>query len=126
MTAGRSGPPALTIALAAALGGCGYEGPPLAGYPGLQFEVVSFYDARAIEGAAVCTRPRMTPTRATVVEETPERVVMDVRYHFRDESHDDLSLGQARCNGWAERTFTLAKTAGGGLDVVAMTGPQRR
>ena len=124
------------LLLATALAGCGYQGPPLAGYEGLQFKVISFYEARAFEKDATCTRPRMTPVRATVVEETPERVIMNVRYHFRDEGQIDFDdddfppfggggvLG--RCDDWAERTFTLVKNTGGGLDVVAMTGPQRR
>jgi hypothetical protein len=118
------------------LAGCGYQGPPLAGYEGLQFKVKSFYEARAFEKSATCTRPRMTPVGATVVEETPEHVVMNVRYHFRDENidfddDDDFPpfggggvLG--RCDDWAERTFTLVKRTDGGVDVVAMSGPQRR
>jgi hypothetical protein len=122
------------LLLAAALAACGYEGPSLAGYKGLQFKVVSFYEARAFEKNATCTRPRMTPVRAAVVEETPERVVMNVRYHFRDEGqeNDDDEFWRSgggvlgRCNDWGERTFTLAKRADGGLDVIAMTGPQRR
>ena len=95
----------------------------------------SFYEARAFEKNATCTRPRMTPVGTTVVEETAERVVMNVRYHFRDENidfddDDDFPpfggggvLG--RCDDWAERTFTLVKRTDGGVDVVAMTGPQR-
>ena len=75
----------LLLLLAAVLAGCGYAGPPLAGYEGLQLKVESFYEARAFEKDATCTRPRMTPVRATVVEETPERVVMNVRDHFRDD-----------------------------------------
>jgi hypothetical protein len=122
------------LPLAAALAACGYKGPPLAGYEGLQFKVVSFYEARAFEKGATCTRPRMTPVRATVVEETPEHVVMNVRYHFRDEHRGDglFPLGRrrggvlGRCSDWSERTFTLAKNAQGGVDVVAMSGPQRR
>ena len=124
------------LLFATALPGCGYQGPPLAGYEGLQFKVKSFYEARAFEKNATCTRPRMTPVGTTVVEETPERVVMNVRYHFRDENidfgDDDAfppfggggSLN--RCDDWAERTFTLVKRTDGGVDVVAMTGPQRR
>jgi len=123
------------LPLGAALAACGYEGPPLAGYEGLQFKVVSFYEARAFEKNATCTRPRMTPVRATVIEETPERVVMNVRYHFRDKGRDDgdfFPFGRrgggvlGRCNDWSERTFTLAKNTQGGVDVVAMSGPQRR
>jgi hypothetical protein len=126
----------LSLLLATVLAGCGYEGPPLAGYKGLQFKVKSFYEARAFEKDATCTRPRMTPVGAAIVEETSEHVVMNVRYHFRDENidfgDDDAfppfggggSLN--RCDDWAERTFTLVKRTDGGVDVVAMTGPQRR
>jgi hypothetical protein len=124
------------LLLATVLAGCGWQGPPLAGYAGLQFKVKSFYEARAFEKDATCTRPRMTPVRATVVEETPERVILNVRYHFRDENagfDDDDGFPPFggggflnRCDDWAERTFTLAKRTDGGVDLVAMTGPQRR
>jgi hypothetical protein len=122
------------LLLVTVLAGCGYAGPPLAGYEGLQFKVESFYEARAFEKDATCTRPRMTPVRATVVDETPERVVLNVRYHFRNENidHDDAfpPFGGGgflnRCDDWAERTFTLAKRTDGGVDVIAMSGPQRR
>jgi hypothetical protein len=61
-------------------------------------------------------------------------VVMNVRYHWWDErQNDSFPLGNATgtgsfgyCNDWSERTFTLAKNTGGGLDVVSMTGPQRQ
>ncbi len=127
MTANRS-----SLLLMLALGAC--AGPSLGGYDGLQYKVVSFYEANALEKNAACPQPRMTPVKATVVEETPERVVMNVRYHWWDErQNDSFPLGNATgtgsfgyCNDWSERTFTLAKNTGGGLDVVSMTGPQRQ
>jgi signal transduction histidine kinase len=127
MTANRS-----SLLLMLALGAC--AGPSLGGYDGLQYKVVSFYEANALEKNAACPQPRMTPVKATVVEETPERVVMNVRYHWWDErQNDSFPLGNGTgtgsfgyCNDWSERTFTLAKNTGGGLDVVSMTGPQRQ
>lgn len=131
MTASRSILSLVLLFMAA----CSYEGPALAGYPGLQWKVKSFYEANALEKNASCNQPRMTPVRATVIEETPERVVMNVRYHWWDEQHgtdwndDGPLLGggiTGFCNDWGERTFTLAKNTAGGLDVVSMTGPQRQ
>lgn len=126
------------VLLAAALGACSWRGPSLAGYDGLQFEVISFYDANAMEKNATCPQPRMQAvTRTQVVEETPQRVVMNIRYHFRDEGQADRDSDDGfptfggggvlnRCDGFAERTFTFAKDTAGELDVVSMTGPQRR
>jgi signal transduction histidine kinase len=116
------------------LAGCGYQGPAVAGYPGLQFKIESFYDSNATEQNWTCTQPRMRGvTGAQVVEETPERVVMNVRYYWYDEAQtieeDNLPFPGPffqRCNGFAERTFTFAKRTDGSLDVIGMTGSQRR
>lgn len=115
------------------LAGCGYKGPGVAGYPGLQFQIQSFYDARATERGWTCTRPRMrSVTAAEVIEETPEHVVMNVRYYWYDEgqtiTEDNVPFAAPvlqRCNGFSERTFTFAKRTDGSLEPTAMTGPQR-
>ena len=120
----------LALLLVTTLAGCGWQGPPLAGYPGLQQRVISFYDARAMEENALCPQPRMTSIgRTDVVEETPERVVMDLRYHYRDETvtADAGDSGtKYGCDGFGERTFTFVRMANGGLEVEAMTGGQRQ
>lgn len=127
----------IVLAAAVALDACSWRGPGLAGYEGLQFEVISFYDARAMEENATCPQPRMQSVTGTqVIEETPERVVMNVKYFFKDEGQIDNdndgfpTFGGGgflnRCNGFRERTFTFARDSQGGLDVVSMTGPQRR
>jgi hypothetical protein len=119
------------LAAAAVLAGCGWRGPSLAGHPGLQWEVISFYGGRAMEENAVCPQPRITAvTRARVVEETPERVVMDVRYRYQDDGMTSDSGGSGGstklgCAGFGGRRFTFARGGDGGLDPVAMTGPQR-
>ena len=64
-------------------------------------------------------------TDVTVVEEQPDRLVLDVRYFYRDRFKDDRSNGVgSECTGYAERQFTLAKTDAG-LQVVAMTDSRR-
>jgi hypothetical protein len=128
------------------LGACAQlmEGPSVAGYPGLQWQLQSFYGARALEENAMCTRPQMTAvTGYQIVEDTPERVVMNVRYHYRDEGAADFDddefgfprfrFGTGSCDSWAQRTFVLAKAKGGQpspsgrpqVFVQSMTGPQR-
>jgi hypothetical protein len=96
---------------------------------------MSYYDNNAIEENATCTRPRMRSVTGTqVVDETPEQVVMNVRYYWYDEGQIELDRGGLpfpgpifqRCNGFAERTFTFVKLTDGSLDVRSMSGPQRR
>jgi hypothetical protein len=113
----------------AALAGCGWQGPSLAGYPGLQHQVISFYDDRATERSWACPNPEMQSiTSNRVVEDTPERVVMDVRYYWIDWSQGtDVQGGTVTtCRDRSERTFTFSRTSGGGLQVQSMSGPQRR
>ena len=80
----------------------------------------------------------MTPTQVQVVEDTPTRLVLNVRYRY----WNDLAFGTQvfpydvngfdRCTGWATRTFVVAKSVGGepggaqALSVTSMTGPQRQ
>jgi hypothetical protein len=127
------------------LAGCAQlaQGPSLAGYPGLQWQVESFYGARALEENAMCTQPRMTAIVGhEIVEDTPERMVMNVRYHYVDEgmrNFDDedglgfprFRFGTGSCDDFATRTFIIAKGKGGAPDaaqamfVQSMNGPQR-
>jgi hypothetical protein len=68
-------------------------------------------------------------TSHRIVEETPERVVMDIRYRWMDESQAmEMEQGGSvvTCQDWSERTFTFARTNDGGLVVQSMTGPQKR
>ena len=73
-------------------------------------------------------------TRTQVVGETPQQVVMTIRYYWLDEGQLDYDRGGVpmaglafqRCNGVAERTFTFAKMTDGSLSVRSMSGPQRR
>jgi signal transduction histidine kinase len=141
LPAGRRSPmPLETVARLALpvfllLPGCGYQGPAVAGYPGLQNEIRWYYESNALEQNATCTRPSMRAiTGARIVDETPQTVVMDIRYRWLDEGQlqferDGLPLAAPflqRCNGFAERRFTFVKMTDGSLDVRSMSGPQRR
>ena len=132
MPANASSRIALLLAACSALASCSWPGPGLAGYSGLQFKTKSYYDRHAWERNASCPTPRMQAIiRTEVVEDTPERLVLNLRYRWRDEGQSDkfgvdVTSPLAYCNGWSERTFTFTKKTGGDLDVAAMTGPQRR
>ena len=113
----------------AALGACGYQGSELAGQPGLQWQVMSFYGARATERSFTCNNPRMrTITSTRVIDDTPERVVMDLRYTWVDDiaAIDMPHGGSIACQDWGERTFTFSRSSDGTLSVLSMSGPQRR
>ena len=103
------------------------------GYPGLERQIVRFYDARAWERNATCTVPEMRRiTQVEVVDETEEQVLVRVRYFWRDPTRDGDGaglvaaphVGRNRCEGFDERRFTLERVDDG-VRVVAMSGPQR-
>jgi len=107
------------------LGGCAADGPPLAGFNGGQWAVVSYYNRHAWEKGASCTSPEMRVTGWRVLDQTPERTIVEVRYHFHDRSVDDGDRLVSRCSDWGVRQFTLVPTGDGRAVVRAMTGPQR-
>lgn len=114
----------------AALAACSYQGPELAGQPGLQWEVMSFYAIRATERSFTCNSPRMRSITSTrIVDDAPDRLVMDLRFTWVDDNAAvDMPRGggSIQCQGWGERTFTFAKFSDGRLTVIGMTGAQRR
>jgi len=120
----------LLAGLGLLLAGCGVKGPALAGYEGLQFKVRSYYAEHASEYNATCLRPEIEGiTRTRVVEDSEERLVVDVRYRFKDEQyaiegHPQITHGRNTCEGFANRTFTIDKTEDG-LVVTAMSGERR-
>ena len=66
----------------------------MAGYPGLQNKIQWYYDSNALEQNATCTQPRMrSVTGAQILEETPETVVMNIRYYWLDEGQLDFDRG---------------------------------
>jgi hypothetical protein len=103
------------------LAACAWPGPSLEGQPDLQWQVQSFYGTRAIEANAMCPQPQMTAI-------TSSRVVMDLRYHFREEGASiDVDGGsKPDCDRFGGRRFTFGRTSVGTLAVESMSGPQRQ
>jgi hypothetical protein len=110
------------------LAGCGYPGPSLQGQPGLQYDVISFYNGRAMERSATCPNPEMQSiTSSRIVSDDGKVVSMDVRYYWVDWSQaaDVGGNSVTTCRDWSERTFTLARGSNGKLEVVGMSGGQK-
>jgi hypothetical protein len=113
----------------ALVAGCAASRVPETGFgepQALERAVMGYYEGHATEENRTCLRPYMYGlTRVDVVEEQPERLVVDVRYLYRDRNKDDRGDGLGReCSDYGERRFTLRK-AGPGFEVLEMTGPQR-
>lgn len=122
--------PLAPILLAAAA--CAPGNPELTRYRGVEFEIETFYETYAWERNATCLRPEISIARIDTIEDTPEKLVLAVRYFWEDRAfgNDDemfpLRGGGGWCSGWSERVFTLAKRPDGRVSVAAMTGPERQ
>lgn len=84
------------------------------------------YERHAAEGS--CFSPYIDGfTRLDVLEDTPEQLVIQARYFYRDRVQDgregDGGGGQV-CTGFSERTFTLTRGPDGRPVAVEMTGEQ--
>jgi hypothetical protein len=112
--------PALGLALTlAACGGLG-GGQSLAGVPDLRPILQHYYEARATEENGRCRSPLLDGVlSATVLQDDPQRLVVRVRYLYRD--HSAELRGQ--CIGFGNRTFTMERGPDG-LTVADMSGDQ--
>jgi hypothetical protein len=116
------------LVLAAVLvAGCAGSRMPETGFGeprALERAVMSYYERHATEENRTCLSPYMHGlTHVDVVEEQPDRLVVDVRYLYRDRNKDDRGEGLGReCSDYGERRFTLRQDATG-FEVVGMTGP---
>ena len=83
------------------------------------------YERNASEGN--CYNPFIDGfTRLTVLEDTPDRLVVHARYLLSRPlpgAAADGGSGAGRCSGFGERTFSLTRSPEGDL-VVAMDGQQ--
>jgi hypothetical protein len=88
--------------------------------------VMRYYERNGSEEYRTCLTPYMDGiTRVDVIDQQPDRLVLDVSYLYRDRFKNDRSNGIGReCTGFATREFTLEKGADG-IAVLAM-GDSRR
>jgi hypothetical protein len=89
-------------------------------HPDAIASIQDYYAANAWEDGARCVSPSMNVTQTKVLENTPDRLVVETRYYWRDDRRMS-DAGADLCSGFATRTFTLSQGR-----VVAMTGEQRR
>ena len=99
----------------------------LAGHPGLLYDVKLYYERNALEENGRCTFPLLEGvSRSEVLAEDDDQLVIGLTYRYRDSMRDERRLGLFReCEGFASRTFTIAKTHDE-LIVAGMDGPQKR
>jgi hypothetical protein len=85
-----------------------------------------YYERNASEGGARCFRPYIDGfTRISVLEDTPNRLVVEARYFYRDRAQEGgAGEGGNACTGFNQRTFTLARDQDGAPIVTGMTGEQ--
>jgi hypothetical protein len=113
----------LAALLAPALAACsGASGPgqDIAGVPGLRPVVQRYYEARATEENGRCRSPLLDGVvGATVLQQDSQRLVVRVRYLYRDHAAEL----RGACIGFGNRTFTIEQGPEGPM-VVEMSGAQ--
>ncbi len=117
----------LCLSLIALLAGCStgrLPGTSFAEPAALERAMERYYAAHATEQYGYCSTPHIDGlTQVRVVDNQPQRLVVDVRYFYQDRQKAN-SLGH-ECTGYGGRSFTFGKGEAGGVDVVEMTGPRR-
>ena len=109
---------AALLAAAGCAGGVGQETGALAPYPGIEQQMISYYDANASEHDDGCLGVEMSDiTRATIVSDTPQELVVRVEYWFDTPGQSARQSGG--CEGFASRLFTFTKS-GGALSLESM------
>jgi hypothetical protein len=98
--------------------------------PAYETAIKSYYEAHASEYHGYCLAPYIDGfAKVQVVEETPDRFVVDARYLYRDwvkdqRQTDDTEAFSRECVGYNQRTFVLARNDDS-VQVTEMTGPRR-
>jgi hypothetical protein len=95
--------------------------------PAYETAIKRYYEAHASERNGQCLAPYIDGfTSLEVVEDTPERMVVDARYLYRDRlkdgsDGDGMMLG---CVSYGQRSFVLTRSDDR-LQVMEMSGPRR-
>jgi hypothetical protein len=88
----------------------------------------NYYESHAMEQWGYCMTPHIEGlTQVAVVENQPDKLVVDIRYLYRDRQKDNSQNSFTQdCVSYAGRQFTFGKGNTGGVEVVDMTGLRRR
>jgi hypothetical protein len=121
-------PLAAILGLGLALAACAtgrvesdHLGPPGA----IERAMMHYYERNASEEGARCVHPYIDGfTRLTVLEDTPEQLVVDARYFWRDRVQESGPREGTVCTGFGQRTFVLEADAQARPVVVEMSGEQ--
>ena len=98
----------------------------------VQAAISTYYRNHAVEyDAGPCYRPYFDAiTRVQIIEDSVDRLVLTLRYSFRDRLRDDENTNRVPptsrrvCWGFESRQFTLGKETGV-VRVTDMSGPRR-
>ena len=105
----------------ALLAGCARSLPGLDSHPGLESDIMRYYEDHAEERNYECVNVVMHDiTNTKIVKETPEQLVLAVHYLFSDPDLDP-DKGGFQCSFFNTRVFTFDKSDGG-LTLVSMSG----
>jgi hypothetical protein len=93
----------------------------------LEQAMTDYYQSHAMEEWGYCMTPYIDGlTQVAVVENQPDRLVVDVRYLYRDRQKGNYqNNAEQDCVSYAGRQFTFGKGNTGGVEVVDMTGLRR-
>jgi hypothetical protein len=115
---------AVAIGLIGALAGCGLEQGTgrLAQYPGLEGQIMRYYERANLRDDPRCRSARFEGvTQSEVISEDAQQLVLEIRFYY---AGGDSGTGR-RCRGFGQRTVTVDKTADG-FEVVGMSDPLNR
>jgi len=93
--------------------------------PAYEAAIKRYYEAHASERNGQCLAPYIDGfTTLQVVEDTPERIVVDARYLYRDRLKDGGDQPFGECTSYGRRSFVLARSDDS-LQVMEMSGLRR-
>ena len=93
--------------------------------PPYETAIKRYYEAHASEKNGRCLAPYIDGfTTVQVVEDTPERMVVEARYLYRDWVKDGGDEPFNECISYGRRSFVLARTDER-VQVIEMSGPRR-
>jgi hypothetical protein len=114
---------ALIALLLAACAATRIESPHWGPSAAIERTIMRYYERHASEGN--CFHPEIDGfTRLSVLDDTPDQLVVHARYLWRDRFQDSSDTGGNVCRSFGERTFTLARAPDGAPVVVGMSGEQ--